>query len=235
MVDFGTNRVYYVGITKGGNDDRRDIIEKLTTARVGLLLKHPFFGNMATRMKLIEADEWCPTAATNGRDFFYNTEFVKKLSVKKVMFLLAHEICHGIFDHLGRIKDHDRDLSNIAQDYAVNQILIDDCIGERITEVDICYDRKYKGWAWEEIYDSLVEEHGDPKENKQKMLSQLGDMLDEHLEEAMAGESESEDGKPVIAAGEMGKIRDEIKQASNHIRQVVLAILLPKLSGLSRN
>ena len=68
------------------------LIDKLTTARVGLLLKAPFFGNMATRMKLIEADEWCPTAATNGRNFYYNTEFVKKLSVKKLEFLFGHEI-----------------------------------------------------------------------------------------------------------------------------------------------
>jgi len=56
------------------------IVEKLTTARIGLLLKAPFFGNMATRMRLVQADDWCPTAATNGRDFYYNTEFVKKLS-----------------------------------------------------------------------------------------------------------------------------------------------------------
>ncbi len=72
------------------------IIDKLTTARVGLLLKAPFFGNMATRMRLIEADDWCPTAATNGRDFFYSTKFVEKLSVKKLEFLFAHEICHAV-------------------------------------------------------------------------------------------------------------------------------------------
>jgi predicted metal-dependent peptidase len=79
------------------------LIDKLTTARVGLLLKAPFFGNMATRMKLIEADEWCPTAATNGRNFYYNTEFVKKLSVKKLEFLFGHEILHCVFDHFGRV------------------------------------------------------------------------------------------------------------------------------------
>ncbi len=28
------------------------IVEKLITARVGLLLKQPFFGNMATRMQI---------------------------------------------------------------------------------------------------------------------------------------------------------------------------------------
>ena len=33
--------------------EKNKIIEKLVTARVGLLLRHPFFGNLATRLKLI--------------------------------------------------------------------------------------------------------------------------------------------------------------------------------------
>ena len=41
--------------------EKTKIVEKLITARVGLLLKHPFFGNLATRMKLIDASEWCST------------------------------------------------------------------------------------------------------------------------------------------------------------------------------
>ena len=40
------------------------IIDKLVTARIALLLKHPFFGNLATRLKLVNADDWCPTAGT---------------------------------------------------------------------------------------------------------------------------------------------------------------------------
>jgi hypothetical protein len=47
----------------------REIREKLITARVGLLLRASFFGNLATRLKLVNADEWCPTAATDGRTF----------------------------------------------------------------------------------------------------------------------------------------------------------------------
>ena len=46
------------------------IIDKLVTARIALLLKHPFFGNLATRLKLVNADDWCPTAGTDGRHFF---------------------------------------------------------------------------------------------------------------------------------------------------------------------
>lgn len=194
---------------------QNDTIEKLTTARVGLLLKHPFFGNMSTRMKLIDSSEWCPTAATNGRDFFYNKEFIDKLSVPKVMFLLAHEICHGIFDHFGRLGSRDKQLSNIAQDYAVNQILVDNQIGEKITEVDICQDNKYRGMAFEEIYDALIEEHGDPEENRKAMMDALGDMLDEHLEEAIGDSKDEKDekGRPTISKNELEKISDEIKQA----------------------
>ena len=32
--------------------EKNKIIEKLTTARIGLLLRHPFFGNLATRLKI---------------------------------------------------------------------------------------------------------------------------------------------------------------------------------------
>ena len=191
------------------------IVEKLTTARIGLLLKAPFFGNMATRMRLVNADDWCPTAATNGRDFYYNTEFVKKLSTKKLEFLFGHEICHCIFDHFGRVGSRDRQLSNIAQDFAVNQILIDERIGDKITEVKICYDPKYRGKAWEEIYDELYEKA--EKISMEDLLKQLGDTLDEHINEeegAGAGDKDGKKGgKPSLTKEEAQAIKDEIKQA----------------------
>jgi predicted metal-dependent peptidase len=189
------------------------IIDKLTTARVGLLLKAPFFGNMATRMQLIDASEWCPTAATNGRNFYYNKKFIEKLSVKKLEFLFGHEICHCVFDHFGRVGSRDRMLSNIAQDFAVNQILVDERIGEKITEVKICYDAKYRGLAWEEIYDDLYEKA--EKIPMNQLLKQLGDLLDEHISEEGPGESDEQDGKgkPTMSKEEAKKIRDEIKEA----------------------
>jgi predicted metal-dependent peptidase len=193
------------------------IIEKLTTARVGLLLKAPFFGNMATRMQLIEADEWCPTAATNGRNFYYNTKFVEKLSVKKLEFLFGHEILHCVFDHFGRVGSRDRMLSNIAQDYAVNQILVDERIGDKITEVQICYDPMYRGMAWEEIYDQLYEQA--EKMPMEDLLKKLGDLLDEHINEdgsSPGKEGEGKDGKsgkPGMTKEEAQKIKDEIKEA----------------------
>ena len=197
--------------------DSKAIIEKLTTARVGLLLKAPFFGNMATRMQLIEADDWCPTAATNGRAFYYNTKFVEKLSVKKLEFLFGHEILHCVFDHFGRVGSRDRQLSNIAQDYAVNQILVDERIGDKITEVQICYDSKYRGKAWEEIYDELWEKA--EKITMPELMKQLGDMLDEHIKEGDGqngegdGDKEGKGKRPGMSKEEAQAIKDEIKNA----------------------
>ncbi len=193
------------------------IIDKLTTARVGLLLKAPFFGNMATRMQLIDASEWCPTAATNGRNFYYNKKFVEKLSVKKLEFLFGHEICHCVFDHFGRVGSRDRQLSNIAQDFAVNQILVDERIGEKITEVKICYDSKYRGMAWEEIYDDLYEKA--EKIPMDQLLKQLGELLDEHINEDGNGPGKEGDkdgkgkGMPGMSKEDAQRIRDEIKEA----------------------
>jgi predicted metal-dependent peptidase len=193
------------------------IVEKLTTARVGLLLKAPFFGNMATRMKLIDASDWCQTAATDGRNFMYSKKFVEKLSVKKLEFLFAHEICHCVFDHFGRKGSRNAQLANIAQDYAINQILVDERIGDKITEVKICQDNKYRGMAWEEIYDQLWEKA--EKIPMEQLLQQLGDLLDEHLDVEGDGSGKKDDkdgkggGKPTISKEDAQRIKDEIKEA----------------------
>ena len=107
------------------------IIDKLVTARIALLLKHPFFGNLATRLKLVNADDWCPTAGTDGRHFYYNTKFIDSLTPKEAEFLFGHEVLHNVFEHmLVRIGNRNPMLWNIAADYAVNQILMEQKIGD---------------------------------------------------------------------------------------------------------
>ena len=36
---------------------RKEVFDKIVVARVGLLLRHPFFGNMATRLVIKEATD----------------------------------------------------------------------------------------------------------------------------------------------------------------------------------
>jgi predicted metal-dependent peptidase len=193
----------------------REVREKLITARVGLLLRASFFGNLATRLKLVNADEWCSTAATDGRNFYYNSRFIDMLRPKEIEFLFGHEVLHCVYDHFGRRGDRDPMLFNVANDYAVNGDLKKHRVGEFITSVPCLYDSKYEGKSSEEIYDDLYE-------NAEKInLSDLVDkLLDDHLDGE--GDSDSDDDgdekdgkgkKPKLSAEERQKIKDEIKEA----------------------
>jgi predicted metal-dependent peptidase len=189
----------------------REMREKLVTARVGLLLRASFFGNLATRLKLVNADEWCGTAATDGRNFYYNSRFINMLKPREVEFLFGHEVLHCVYDHFGRRGDRDPALFNVANDFAVNADLKKHRVGEFITSVPCLYDSKYEGKSSEEIYDMLYE-------NAEKInLSDLIDrLLDEHMDGDGDPESDGEDGKngrPKLSAEERQKIRDEIKEA----------------------
>ena len=200
--------------------------EKLTTARVGLLLKASWFGSMATRLPLVNSDAWLPTAATDGRYFYYNSKFINMLKVKECEFLFGHEVLHNVYEHLGRSNDnkHNPQIANIAADYAVNSDLIHARIGTQITTVPTLYDPKYTGWAMEEIYDYIVD-------NAEKI--DIEDLVDQLLDEHLDGEDSNgsgdgnDDGKPTEGKGgnleskskpkyneeDRKKIRDEIKDA----------------------
>ncbi len=203
-------------VTVTNPDTDAKVIEKIITARVGLLLKAPFFGNLGTRLVVKNADTWLPTAATDGRNLYYNSEFVNSLSVRQTEFLICHEILHCVYDHMGRRGDRDAILFNIAADYCVNQDIVDQGIGEKITQVPILLDSKYKGMCAEEIYD-LLYQNAD-KINISKLMESI---LDEHLDDSDSdGDSSGGDGEKdgsgrprKLTSEERKQIRDEFKEA----------------------
>jgi len=194
----------------------KEVYERIVTARVGLLLRHPFFGNMATRLKIQRAD-WLPTAAVDGRNLFYNVQFFNAMNNKEIEFVVAHEILHMVFDHLERREDRDPRLYNISCDYIVNNTLVDDRIGSVPSIVNCFQDFKYRGWASEAVYDDLYKQ---AEKNGKEFLEQFGEMLDEHIDwgdgDGDGEEGKSGDGKskrPVYTKAERDQIKDEIKEA----------------------
>jgi predicted metal-dependent peptidase len=179
------------------------------------LLRASFFGNLATRLKLVNADEWCGTAATDGRNFYYNSRFIQMLRPKEIEFLFGHEVLHCVYDHFGRRGNRDPQLFNIANDFAVNADLIKHRVGEKITTVPCLHDPKYDGMSSEEIYDILYE-----KADKINIGDLMDKLIDEHLDGDDGdggGDGEEVDGsgkgRPKLSAADRQAIRDEIKEA----------------------
>lgn len=202
-----------------------DIVKKLIQARVKLIMYHPFFGQIALRFRLIEAADWCPTAATDGRDFYYNPEFINKLDIEETVFLIAHEIGHCMFEHMLRRDSRNPQIWNMAGDYVINRILEREIcssggnksIARVITSTGILLDRKYDGLTAEQVYDQLIEENAEEQ-----------DTLDMHLDMTGGdgngkknGDGSNKEGDtPVSGAGkpdpltpeEQKKLRDEMKE-----------------------
>lgn len=190
------------------------IKENIITARIRLLFHQPFFGNIATRLQLKENNTFCNTAATDGRTLYYNTEFFGKMNLENIVFVVAHEVLHMVFNHMGRKEYRNHTLWNYACDYAINGILIRDKIG-RMPDVKGLHDTKYNGKSAEEIYELLLEEYGD------KQPGSLGVLIDDHIDWG-DGDGDGNDDKngdqPRYSAQELKEIRDEM--ISNIIQAV---------------
>ena len=100
------------------------VLAQLTRARTGLILDHPFFGQLALRLNLVEHLS-TKTLAVDGRNIFYNPDFVATLSPQITIAALAHEVMHPVLDHLSRRGCRDPRKWNMAGDYAINPILKD--------------------------------------------------------------------------------------------------------------
>lgn len=116
---------------------------ELVEAISATLVQQPFFAVLLCDLLEIKESEMViggngrpnPTAYTDGLKVVVNPAFFKKLSVKERMFVLAHEVCHVIFQHPHRMRSyHDLGFGpdlvpfsskrfNIAGDYVINAYL----------------------------------------------------------------------------------------------------------------
>jgi predicted metal-dependent peptidase len=201
--------------------------ERLVTARIGLLLRHSFFGNLATRLQLINSDEWCSTAATDGLKFYYNSRFIMMLKPKEVEFLVGHEVLHVVYDHMGRRGTRDPQIWNIADDYCVNADLKRHKVGQFITTVPCLYEQKYDGKPAEEVYDDLMKNV--QKINIEDLINQ---MIDDHMDSEEGdsdndGDGEGKSKRPKMSPEERERVRQEVKQAIINAAQSAEAGSLP--------
>jgi predicted metal-dependent peptidase len=126
--------------------------DKLAAARTRLILDKPFLGALAMRLPLVVAGPWCRTSASDARQIYYNPQWIAKLSTAQVQFVLAHEALHCAFGHFARRGHRVKRRWDLACDFAVNPLLVDEGLKPPPEAVvpDV-----YKGMAAEEIYPCL--------------------------------------------------------------------------------
>ena len=140
------------------------VTDQLTRARTALVLDQPFVGVLALRLRLVE-EPGIPTAAVDGKRMAYNPDFIAKLSPGETKTLLAHEIFHCVYDHIGRRGARNPRKYNQAGDYVINATLKDAGFDEIKGWL---YNPAYAGMSSDEVYNLLPDGDGpedDPLDN----------------------------------------------------------------------
>ena len=128
------------------------IKDKVVKAKARLVLDHPFFGMAVSKRDLIY-DYNTPTASMDAvGQMRLNPHFLAPLTVKNVIFLLAHEAMHYMLCHSTRRGARDPKMWNIAADWVINDTLIDSKVGDFIEGG--CYFDGARDKATEELYAS---------------------------------------------------------------------------------
>jgi predicted metal-dependent peptidase len=166
-----------------------DIENKLVSARTRLILDKPFLGALVLRLPMMEGDpSWCNTTFSDGKTLYYNAEYINSLDIDQTQFALSHEALHCALSHFYRRGHRIKTRWDLACDYAVNPLLIND--GLKPTP-DAAYLEEYKGMTAEEIYPCLDDE--DDEDDEQEQDSDTDDNEDlENKHQGDAGNDNSE-------------------------------------------
>ena len=163
----------------GSDSDLRAIETKLAAARTRLILDKPFLGALVLRLPMHASDpDWCPTTATDARAFYFNPEYIGGLSLAQTQFMLAHEALHCALSHFARRQHRVKRKWDLACDYAINPLLIDDGLEAPPNALVM---PPYKGMTAEEIY-PLIED------------DDLSETLDKHAYDQESQEGGSRSG-----------------------------------------
>lgn len=177
------------------------------------LLRDPTFADMAGIFMLgkKQITEGIGTAATDGRDEWYDPKFVDMLDDKGLAFVVVHESYHKMLRHLTtwrKLHEEDAHLANMACDYVINLAITKrDPAGKMVTMPTIngkkigLLDQRFDNMNAKQVFDILKQ---DKKEGK---IPQSGDGdgagLDQH---DWAGAKE-------MSAEEQEKLAKEVDQA----------------------
>jgi predicted metal-dependent peptidase len=183
---------------------------EMLKARVKLLIEQPMFGQIIMHLEMQDASDWCDTAATDGRKFYYNREFIKSLTLDELVFLHGHEVLHVVLEHMFRHGNRNQKLWNIAADFLINYILVKSNVGT-MPKSGLLNDNYTDEFSTDELYMLL-----------ERTMVDVTHMhtLDMHLD--MTGSREADAGKTLLAGAPPTMSPEEIEDVRETMRSVLL-------------
>jgi predicted metal-dependent peptidase len=158
------------------------LMESIQQMLIDTKVNLPYYGNFNLFVSFNERKD-IDTCAVNmtpkGMNFYYNSDFLNRLTQKEVNFITLHEDFHLLWNHPKRTitGQYDQKLSNIAQDMIINHIIWED-IPHSYVEIPKDADGKNmalfipKEYTGKLIFEEVYEWLRDEKEKRDKQKKQ---------------------------------------------------------------
>ena len=190
---------------------KKKSVEILSGARRALLLKYPFIGSLLMRMNLVPVrDMRVRTACTDGESVYFDIDFLSRLSTEEQIFVLGHELYHGVLLHLTRLQSRDPELFNIATDKEVNNLLKQDGLTPPCNllfpEGNEC------GKSAEEIYEILLKKMKKQAKQQAQQQSGTGPKMPQ-AGSSGSGDGDENDSDDNSQQGQSGKSQQQKKKS----------------------
>ncbi len=204
--------------------------QKLTKAKAKLMLEHPYFGTVASSLAL-EKNNDILTFTSDGVKMHYNSEYLERLSLEEVEFVMANGVMHTVLKHHERLGDRTKWLWQTATDYVVNAMLVKN--GLHLPEYAY-FEEKFDGMYVEEVYEMLRAEMMDNAEHSMEQeTEQIRDsdetgvenlhMQKEHIPDMNAEDTQEEqnadDKEEALNTPENKEEQEEMKERLEQIFQ----------------
>lgn len=192
-----------------------DAESKLRKSRMNLLMKYPFWGELALRLRLVKCNAMPTTAVDARNNLYFNEKWVDEFSVKDGMFEFAHEIGHLMFRHHARRPAGSiPSIWNVACDQVIDTHLIDS--GLEQSEVS-------KKMVPDKIQAACRLEDGRVKTSEQRYRELIDEVKDcpkcreviEQFEKLAKGQKEQDDAEEEEEGNQQGSGNNQKNDESN--------------------
>lgn len=181
-----------------------NIQKEISRAKAKLLVEYPFFGTVASRLKLVQNDD-IQAFKSDGISLEYNSNFLNSLTINEMEFIFANGAMHASLAHEHRKNNRSGWLWQLSTDYAINDMLVEN----GLHRPDLAhYSKRFSGLYAEEIYEELkadilrdeLEYEADDKDdiqNKDAQNAQEEQLFDEFVKASL----DAENAKEALASG----------------------------------
>ena len=144
--------------------------EIISKCKIQVRKECEFFGALMLFASIVKSES-IETAATDGKDIFFNEKFLKNLNSSEQNALMLHEVLHMALLHVTRRQSRDPHIWNIAADIVVNDLIL------RNTSFKLpkgaIIDKQYSDKSVEYIYECLLKNNNYKKKQYQLRISDL--------------------------------------------------------------